>query len=80
MASISIALLLEFVIFHVAGVVQASFAASAFLFYGIPLDCTEHSFQYRVIFGHPGLVLSPAGTAAVGPPNLTPLAAVGPER
>ena len=33
-----------------------------------------------VIFGHPGLVLSPAGTVAVGPPNLAPLAAVGPGR
>ena len=26
----------------------ASIPTSGFLFYGIPLDCTEHSFQYRV--------------------------------
>ena len=47
-ASIPIALLLEFVIIHITGVVQTSFAAGGLLFYGIPLDCTEHSFQYRV--------------------------------
>ena len=75
-----IALLLEFVIIHVTGVVQASFAASGFLFYGIPLLYGAFVPIPGVIFGHPGLVLSPAGTAAVGPPNLAPLAAVGPGR
>ena len=43
-----LALLLKLVIIYVIGVIQASLAASCFLFRGIPFDCTEHSFQYRV--------------------------------